>query len=131
VHAASAHASQADESPAQTTAFNAAVPRTSLAPAAPRVYLVDSARQASDTQAELDDATLIARAGQPPAATVTVVAPAEAAAAYQVIDDLNRTRATLHLPEIVVVDLRTTDTSTVPQQSPPSCPVPGVALVNC
>jgi hypothetical protein len=104
-HLAAVRAAQPAGSPAQT-ALTGVVPRASLPPSAPTVYLVDSARQATDDQTELAAASLITRVAQTPASTVTIVAPDEAAEVFQAVADENQTRAALHLPEIVVVDLR-------------------------
>jgi hypothetical protein len=114
-------AAQAGEGGAKRPAISAVVHATSQAPTGPTLYLTDSVSEATNAQAELESAARLDRVGGAPASTVLVTALGDATAAYQAIADENILRATLHLPEIAVVDLRTAgsgaDPSTVARQA--------------
>jgi hypothetical protein len=99
-------AAQAGDGLAHPAAIAAVASHSSRLPAASTVYLTDKAVEASRAQSELDAAVVTARSGQTPASIINVVAPGEAAEAFQAIADENQIRVTLRLPEIGVVDLR-------------------------
>jgi hypothetical protein len=86
------------------------------------VYLVG-------TQADAD-----AIRNGPPALGRSVLVGGDAAddaQAQETIARQNSLRALVGLDPLTVVDLRTPDAAAVPPQSPPSCPAPGIGLVNC
>jgi hypothetical protein len=73
----------------------------------PTLYLTGSVEEAARAQAALEAAVVTSHMSDAGAATVTVVPPDETVAAYQAIEYENRTRVSVDLPEITVVDLRT------------------------
>lgn len=103
-------AAHTDDSAAQPAASGAVISYPNRLPAPATVYLTSDAVAAGAARAELDAAVVAARTGQAPSSIVTVVPPGEVAQAFQTIADENRTRPSLNLPEIAVVDLRSSST---------------------
>lgn len=96
--------------------------RSSRLLAGPTLYLTGTAGEAATAQAELDGAARMIQGSAPMSTVAAIVAPGEEAELRQAINDQNRIRATLSLPEIVVMDLRapaseTTNAATSAQQA--------------
>jgi hypothetical protein len=88
----------------------------------PHLYLVGSQEQAQavdEGRFPVDDTVLVvSREASPDDVTL-------------LLTTTNEARRLQGQPPVQLVDLRTPDPATIPQQSPPNCPVPGVGLVNC
>jgi hypothetical protein len=95
---------------------------STVATQTPHLYLVGSQEQAQaidDGRFPVDDTVLVVSLEASPDEVTWL------------LNTMNEARRLRGLAPLTVVDLRTPDTSTVPQQSPPNCPVVGLNSGNC